>query len=541
MSNLQENLENLLTKAQVSRSTKGLRDAQLRQAVHRMATLHKAVEYVSPGMRRSRWPSLRLRLQRAAIARSGLFDWGYYYAAHPELRGSRMHPIDHYLAGHASPGANPHPLFDAQWYLERNPDVQTSGINPLYHYVQFGARERRSPHPLFDTRLYLSMYADVSASGMNPLRHYLRHGGLEGRQAHYLFNAQAYLLEFPELHELRMTPLEHYCRYGAWLPFQPHPLFDPDHYLRHRKEVLAQGINPLVHFLKSTPADMSDPSPHFELAGYWQAHPDAHRSGENPLLHFVSSVGAGHAVWTTDRPALLQLAQAPASLPQIEVAQDAPAPLQSLQDYLYDEFGLQERTRLVSGMRHFRLPMNPEGRVVESRTDDIPLLAESVAAVAASVAVAERPDVTIIVPAFNQLRFTLACLYSVFAHQTRYSYEIIVADDCSTDATPEILADGRLANVRLVRPPQNLGFLRNCNHAARTARGRVLVLLNNDTYVLPGWLDELVDAVEKQPGVGLAGSKLVFSDGRLQESGGLVFADGSGWNYGRFDDPRKPE
>src|SRR5690606_9758826 len=43
------------------------------------------------------------------------------------------------------------------------------------------------------------------------------------------------------------------------------------------------------------------------------------------------------------------------------------------------------------------------------------------------------------------------------------------------------------------------------------------------------------------PGVGLAGSKLIFSDGRLQESGGLVFADGGGWNYGRFDDPRKPE
>lgn len=540
MSNLQENLEVLLAKAQTIRSTKELRDAQLRQAVRRMAALQKAAEHVSPMHRKTRLPSLRLRRERSAIARSGLFDWGYYYAAHPQLRGSRIHPIDHYLAGLGN-GADPHPLFDGQWYLDRYPDVLSSGLNPLYHYVQFGARERRSPHPLFDPHLYLSLYPDVGAAGINPLRHYLRHGGLEGRQPHYLFNAHAYLQEFPELHELRMTPLEHYCRYGALVSWHPHRLFDADHYLRQCQDVLAKGVNPLTHFLKSSPGAMSDPSPDFPLAAYWQAHPDTKRSGENPLLHYVSSFGPGHLAWTTDQLSLLQLPSALAAGPRHQVAEDAPHPAQQLQDFLFDEFGLQERARILNGMRHFRLPMNPEDRLVDPRTDDLPQLAQTVAAAAAMLPVAEQPDVSIIVPAHNQLRFTLACLHSVFAHQTRYSYEIILADDCSTDATSEVLGDGRIPGVRHVRPPQNLGFLRNCNHAARTARGRVLVLLNNDTYVLPGWLDELVDAVENQPGVGLSGSKLIFSDGRLQESGGLVFADGSGWNYGRFDDPRKPE
>jgi GT2 family glycosyltransferase len=541
MSNLQENLEVLLTKAQALKSTKGLRDSQLRQAVQRMATLQKAAEYISPAQRRTRWPSIHLRSQRAAIARSGLFDWGFYCAAHPALRDSLTHPIDHYLGGHANAGANPHPLFDGEWYVERYPDVLSSGMNPLYHYVQFGARERRSPHPLFDARLYLSLYPDVGASGISPLRHYLRHGGLEGRQAHYLFNAQAYLQEFPELRELRMTPLEHYCRYGAWVPYQPHPLFDSDHYVRQHDEVLAEGRNPLVHFLRSNPAGMSDPSPQFKVASYWEAHPDVRRSGENPLLHFVSSLGAGRDAWNADQSALLQLADGPAARPGLTVAEDAPAASQKLHDFLYDEYGLQERTRIVAGMRHFRLPMNPENRVIDSRTDDLPELADSVASVAAAVPVTSQPDVSIILPVYNQLRFTLASLYSVFAHKTRYSYEIIVADDCSTDSTQEALAHVRLPNVRVVRPEQNLGFLRNCNHAARSARGRVLVFLNNDTFVLPGWLDELVDAVENQPGVGLAGSKLIFSNGCLQESGGLVFADGSGWNFGRFDDPRKPE
>jgi hypothetical protein len=67
-----------------------------------------------------------------------------------------------------------------------------------------------------------------------------------------------------------------------------------------------------------------------------------------------------------------------------------------------------------------------------------------------------------------------------------------------------------------------------------------VLFLNNDTVVTAGWLDALVCCIETAPDAGLVGAKLVYPDGRLQEAGGIVFDDASGWNYGRFEDPTDP-
>ena len=83
--------------------------------------------------------------------------------------------------------------------------------------------------------------------------------------------------------------------------------------------------------------------------------------------------------------------------------------------------------------------------------------------------------------------------------------------------------------------------MRNCNATAKEASGRHVLFLNNDTLVLPHWLDELIGVLDGDSRIGLAGSKLVFADGRLQECGAIVWRDGSAWNYGRLSDPRRPE
>lgn len=153
--------------------------------------------------------------------------------------------------------------------------------------------------------------------------------------------------------------------------------------------------------------------------------------------------------------------------------------------------------------------------------------------------ISDAPLVSIIIPVYNQIEFTWRCLRSIADTPARHSFEVIVVDDCSSDATPEIL--GQITGLRIVRNDVNKGFIRTCNHGACHARGQYLLFLNNDTYILPGWLDELVDTFAAIPEAGLVGSKLLFPNGALQEAGGIIWNDASGWNYGRGDSPEKPE
>jgi len=124
--------------------------------------------------------------------------------------------------------------------------------------------------------------------------------------------------------------------------------------------------------------------------------------------------------------------------------------------------------------------------------------------------------------------------------QSRYSFEIIIADDASTDRTRAVIPIIG-GHVRHIRQERNVGFLLNCNAAAERASGRYLVFLNNDTVPLPGWLDELIGTFEAFEQVGFVGSKLLNADGTLQEAGGILWRDATAWNFGRNQDPRVPQ
>jgi GT2 family glycosyltransferase len=152
---------------------------------------------------------------------------------------------------------------------------------------------------------------------------------------------------------------------------------------------------------------------------------------------------------------------------------------------------------------------------------------------------ADKPVVSIVVPVYNKVNYTSACLNSVAEHAGRTGFELIVVDDCSSDGTAGYLDD--CEGLRVLRNESNSGFIASCNAGAAAARGRYLVFLNNDTTVTAGWLEALVDTFTAFPDTGIVGARLIYPDGRLQEAGGIVFNDGSGWNYGRGDQPDRPE
>jgi GT2 family glycosyltransferase len=150
----------------------------------------------------------------------------------------------------------------------------------------------------------------------------------------------------------------------------------------------------------------------------------------------------------------------------------------------------------------------------------------------------DTPDVSIVIPVYGQIAYTLNCLDSLFTHRSRFSAEVIVVDDASPDGSGALLAG--LPQPRTLLQQTNRGFIGSCNIGAQAARGTWLVMLNNDTRVVDGWLDALIGSFARFPKAGLVGSKMLYPDGSLQEAGGIIWRDGSAWNYGRNDDPNRP-
>ena len=151
----------------------------------------------------------------------------------------------------------------------------------------------------------------------------------------------------------------------------------------------------------------------------------------------------------------------------------------------------------------------------------------------------EHPKVSIVIPVYNQFFYTYNCLKSILFHTQDIPYEIIVADDCSTDAVKEL--EKVACGIRIIHNHKNLKFLLNCNNAAKSVRGDYIVFLNNDTQVQPGWLCSLVDLMECKDDAGIVGSKLLYPNGLLQEAGGILWKDGTAWNYGHMQNPDNSE
>ena len=156
-----------------------------------------------------------------------------------------------------------------------------------------------------------------------------------------------------------------------------------------------------------------------------------------------------------------------------------------------------------------------------------------------SIPVFDDIRVSIIIPVYNQFDYTYKCISSIVNTVKNITYEIIIGDDMSTDETKRITEF--FPNVRVNKNESDHGFLMNCNRAANLAKGKYILFLNNDTQVQEDWLSSLVSLIESDEKIGMVGSKLVYPDGTLQEAGGIIWSDASGWNYGRGNNATLPE
>lgn len=494
-------------------------------------------------------------------------------------------PLVHYLRNGKSRRRSPHPLFDVSFYTHTNKTVNAQNLDPLDHYIQVGEKEMRdphpliwvdrlsrqpgfaekkrpvlaylsqrelylsSPHPLFDADLYLHENSDVRRQGVCPLLHYCAIGWREGRRPHRAFAGDWYLANHPDVASALLNPLVHFVRFGGFEKRAPHPLFDVDYYLRVNRDARTAVYDPLTHFVLNGAQDKRETNEKISLADMRSIVSDGYWGRLDPLSAFMD-FGETH-VSLPSQLSVGNLESLSSPLPSSSSSASSseskwpPKPgfsywlPQQLRDYIIDVYGENAIDLYVFLMSVVdRYGDRPEDFV---RSADFEQLKARLNQHCASVRSKRRKiDVSIVIPVYNNLVFTLTSVVSILENASKYSYEIIIGDDCSTDATGETFSKAGGAVVH-VRHRKNLGFLENCNAAAKVAKGKYVLFLNNDTLTLPNWLDEIIDVFKRDPQCGLSGSKLLNADGTLQEAGGIFWDDGSAWNFGRNSDPRLPE
>lgn len=139
------------------------------------------------------------------------------------------------------------------------------------------------------------------------------------------------------------------------------------------------------------------------------------------------------------------------------------------------------------------------------------------------------PKYSIIIVNYNGGTQVLKCLESVFQHTT--DFELILVDNNSTDQSAS-QAKNRFPQIVMIKNDRNLGFAKANNVGLGSSRGYWIVLLNPDTVVTSGWLDNLALCGASSE-IGIVGPKLVRLDGRTIDSAGLFFNAKTGLSYDR--------
>jgi GT2 family glycosyltransferase len=133
------------------------------------------------------------------------------------------------------------------------------------------------------------------------------------------------------------------------------------------------------------------------------------------------------------------------------------------------------------------------------------------------------PAFSVVIPVYNKWELTENCLKSLREHTPEYPFEVIVADNASSDATAVELS--KLGEAlfgeafKRIRFEENRNFGPACNAGARLATAPLLFFLNNDTLLTPGWAPPLLEALEADPSLGGVGPLLLYEDNRVQHLG----------------------
>ena len=415
-------------------------------------------------------------------------------------------------------------FFDSQYYCARYPDVSPEEMDPFLHFFAFGCAQGRSPHPLIDPGHMISIDEHLlpAGYGTDELHDVLRYD-LADPSPYFLLTYYKSCLAAEE--DTSQGLLAHFLSQGLSRGFKPNPLFDP---LWYGAKQIGEPSDPsaaLRQFVLQGDLEGRPASPAFSGARYFRRYPDIAEVGVPPLAHYLTH---GKDEGRACLPEQDDAARVEALIEERLSASDATI---DMAGWLTTYASLRERITTI------RQDEKDSVSVSKPRLIHFAELERKISKLV--LPKVQDPNVSILVPVFNEVSYTVECLASIIASKGRTSFEVVVADDASTDQSVGLLS--KIRNLRIVRQETNVGFLENCNKAYRLCKGEFILLLNNDAQLAPGCLDAMIDALERNPGVAAVGPKILYPDGRLQEAGCTLDRDGISTMVGLFADPGRPE
>ncbi len=416
-------------------------------------------------------------------------------------------------------------FFDRLYYCERYPDIESAAIDPLPHFFASGCAEGRSPHPLVDPGHIRSIDRHVLPDGY----------GIQNLHEVLVYNlanpSPYFLLDY---YRTYLSPIEdapegllaHFLMQGIGKGFKPNPLFDPGWYAAHH--LSGSTTDPLAavrHFVVKGDLEGFAPCPAFSGARYLGRYKDVADARFPALAHYLTRGEAEGRARLPEQDETAQLGSRIKGLLEASATAIDGAELVASYGALRWRIGnAQQEVQDAASVTTLELMRFEDLKGKLSRL---------------ALPIARQPKVSILVPIFNEVAYTIECLAAIIASRPKARFEVVVADDASTDQSIGLLS--KIRNLKIVRQQINVGFLENCNRAWRACQGEFLLLLNNDAQLMPGCVDALLDVLERNPDAAAVGPKILYPDGRLQEAGCTLDRDGISTMVGLFADPNRPE
>ena len=307
---------------------------------------------------------------------------------------------------------------------------------------------------------------------------------------YYLQNNYDVLLNYAD-------PVEHFCLYGWKEGRNPHPSFDVGFYLSNNSDVAQAKINPLVHF---------------ELHGL--------KEGRQPSNRFD----------VQNNIALSQLNKW-----QRTEKMNFPIPCQTQSKAEPGRYGSMEEYEKTKEKISKTVLLKPaEVKLILIKSEDV------VGNIRKLKFQSDRktPEVSILIPVYNAVRELAECLASIYEH-VKCSFEIVIADDCSTDKRI-FEAFHNHSSVNYLRNQRNLGFLMNVNNAVSHCKGNYILLLNSDVQLLDDCVTILQEHLKNDSAVKVVGPRIIYPNGILQEAGCSIRTDCTTQMIGLGSSPGDP-